>query len=121
MGLLRADSNTVEAGVSSLTTLGNFGMGGCCVTLGGGCCTRGFTFFRKMLVRRSSVAAVDLSFSDNGAFRAVFWSAANIRCADTAATSADVFCGTLRLCGKNLTVWAIHYAHVFGIYTWWHW
>ena len=44
MRLLREDLNTVEAGVSSSTTLGNFGLGGCCVTLGGGCCTWGFTF-----------------------------------------------------------------------------
>ena len=44
MCLLRADSSTVEAGVLSSTTLGNFGLGGCCVTLGGGCCTWGFAF-----------------------------------------------------------------------------
>ena len=44
MRLLRADSNTVEAGVLSSTNLGNFGLGGCCVTLGGGCCTWGLTF-----------------------------------------------------------------------------
>ena len=76
MRLLWADSSTVGAGVSSLTTLRNFGLGGCSVTLGGGCCTWGFTFLRKMLARRSSAAAVDLSFSDNGAFGAGFWSAA---------------------------------------------
>ena len=44
MRLLQADSNTVEAGVSSLTAIGNFGVGGCFVTLGGGCCTWGLTF-----------------------------------------------------------------------------
>ena len=44
MHLIRADSSMVEAGVSSLTTLGNFGLGGCCVTFGGGCCTCGSTF-----------------------------------------------------------------------------
>ena len=71
--------------MSSSTTLGNFGLGGCCVTLGGGCCTWGVTFLRKMLVRRSSAAAVDLSFSENGAFRAGFWSAAINRCAVAAA------------------------------------
>ena len=36
MRLLRAVSNQVEAGVLSSTTLGIFGLGGCCVTLGGG-------------------------------------------------------------------------------------
>ena len=44
MRLLWAYLSTVGAGVSSLTTLGNFCLGGCCVTLGGGCCTWGFTF-----------------------------------------------------------------------------
>ena len=44
MCLLQADSITVEADVLSSTTLGNFGLGGCCVTLGSGCCTWGFTF-----------------------------------------------------------------------------
>ena len=57
-----------------------------------------------MLARRSSATAVDLSFSENGAFGAGFWSAAINRCAATAAISADLFCGTLQLCGKNLTV-----------------
>ena len=44
MHLIWAYSSMVEAGVSSSNTLGNFGLGGCCVTLGGGCCTWGFTF-----------------------------------------------------------------------------
>ena len=44
MRLLQVDSNTVKAGVSSSTTLGNFGLGGCCVTVGGVCCTWRFTF-----------------------------------------------------------------------------
>ena len=39
MRLLWSDSNTLEAGVLSLTTLGNLGLGGICVTLGGGCYT----------------------------------------------------------------------------------
>ena len=42
MRLLQEYSNTVEAGVSSLTTVEFFGLGGCCVTLVGGCCTWGF-------------------------------------------------------------------------------
>ena len=110
MQLLWADSSTMEAGVSSSTTLGNFGLGGCCVTLGCGCCTWEFTFLRKMLARWSSAVAVDLSFSENGAFGAGFWSAAINRCAAAAATSDDVFCGMLKLCGNNLNVWAIRSA-----------
>ena len=121
MRLLREDLSTVEAGVSSSTTLGNFGLGGCCVTLGGGCCTWGFAFLRKMLARRSSAAAVDLSFYENGAFGVGFWSAAINWCAADSARSADVFCGTLQLCGKSLTVWDIRSARVFGMYTRWHW
>ena len=73
------------------------------------------------MARRSSAAAVAFSFSDNGAFGAGFWSAAINRCAAAAATSADVFCGTLQLCRKNLNVWAIRSARVFGIYMQWHW
>ena len=67
------------------------------------------------MARRSIATVVDLSFSENGAFGAVFWSAVINRCATAAATPADVFYGTLQLCGKNLTVWAIHSARVFGM------
>ena len=80
----------------------------------------GAHFLRKMLARRSSAAATALSFSENGAFGEGFWSAAINQCAAATATSADVFCGTLQLYGKNLTVWDISSARVFGIYTRWH-
>ena len=80
----------------------------------------GSLFLWKMLVRRSSAAVVALSFYENGIFGAGFWGAAINRCSAAATTPADVFCGTLQLCGKNLTVWAIHSTRLFGIYTRWH-
>ena len=79
----------------------------------------GAHFLRKMLARRSSAAAVDLSFYENGVFGVGFWSTAINRCAAAAATSADVFYGTLQLCRNNLVVWAIRSARVFDIYTRW--
>ena len=73
-----------------------------------------------MLASQSSAAAVALLFSENGVFGAGFWNAEINRYAAAAAASDDVFCGSLLLCRKNLTVWAIRSARVFGIYTQWH-